>query len=112
TTNAERSPLLKEVTVRLVSAAGEHVAAAPEFRVVRYDRPAAVESSYPFEYEADTPRIRYLRDKYALASVGPRNGTDLEQTTALRYWVSRRWDKGWDAGKYQYIPPWDALTLL
>jgi hypothetical protein len=36
----------------------------------------------------------------------------LARQTALREWVSARWDDGWHSGVYGYTPPWDALQLL
>jgi hypothetical protein len=81
-------------------------------RVDVYEAPVILASSYPFTWESDTPRIRHLREKYALSDViRPADG-ELTGQWLLRRWVSRQWDKGWDEGAYRYVPPWDGLELL
>lgn len=112
TRRGDRTPLLRAVGVSLEPSAAAVPALPAGIHVVRDDEPADLPGSHPFTYETDTPRIRYLRDKYELAKILPAEGADLARTTAVRAWVSHRWNNGWDWGKYQYVPPWDALILL
>ena len=107
--SSARTPVLRGV--RLIIDAEVIRPEIGGMRVDVYDNPPIVHSSYPFTWEADTPRVRHLREKYQLHDVIG-GGDQLSQQTALRDWVSRRWDKGWSAGLYKYCPPWDALELL
>jgi len=81
-------------------------------RIDTYDNPTIARGSYPFTWESDTPRIRHLREKYHLPNVVGRAGDELARQTALRKWVSHQWKNGWKDGKYEYVPPWDALELI
>jgi len=112
TSNGAKTPLLKGVHLRLLQKTAPIPAEASDLQVMRYDRPEDAPESYEFTYEGRTPRIRYLADKYKLAAVPPADGTDLVKTDAIRFWCSHQWNKGWDDGKYEYCPPWDALILL
>lgn len=80
--------------------------------VEAFDNPRIAETSYPFEWESDTPRIRHLREKHRLEEVVRASSDELTRQMLVRKWVSQRWDKGWDLGKYHYVPAWDALELL
>lgn len=69
-------------------------------------------SSYPFRYaDPHHPRMRHLREKYHLDDVVSAGKTDLEKFALLRQWVREQWE-GWDMGKYDYCPQWDALEVL
>jgi Transglutaminase-like superfamily len=110
TGHSDTTPHLRRVTV---AAAGEpsgangeqvHVALAP-------DNAVAV-SSYRFDYaDPNQPRMRYLRDKYALEEVVAPGNTEAEKFALLRQWVREQWE-GWNANKYDYCPQWDALEIL
>lgn len=69
-------------------------------------------SSYPFEWERNSPKTQYFRERYKLADIIAATDSDLLRTTAIRRWSSSQWDKGWDMGRFQFVPPWDALLLL
>ncbi len=112
TGSGARTPLLKSVSLSLLEKQAPAPVEVSDLQVKRYDVPENAPDSYDFTYEGPTPRIRYLADKYKLASVLPAQGTDLAKTNAIRSWCSHQWNNGWDDGKYSYIPPWDALVLL
>jgi hypothetical protein len=104
-----RTPVLRGV--RLVVEADVARPDVAGMKVEAFDNPRIVRGSYPFTWESDTPRIRYLREKYNLLAVIGGND-QLNQQMALREWVSRRWDDGWSGGKYKYTPPWNAIEIL
>lgn len=112
TKDGTKTPLLKSISLSLFPKVDAVPSETSDLRVTRYDMPENAPDSYEFVYEGATPRILYLGEKYKLASIPPAEGTDLDRTSAIRYWCSHQWDKGWDWGKYQYIPPWDALILM
>jgi hypothetical protein len=110
TGSSSKTPLINGVRLEL-----EAEVVRPDCRnlhVETCDNPTMIRSSYPFEWESDTPRVRHLREKHKLLDVIGGADDEPARQILLRKWVSGRWDKGWDAGKYNYIPPWDALELL
>ncbi len=54
------------------------------------------------------PRLRMLREKYALDQVIAGADSDLERVVRLRDWVKSRWDHQQPISQ----PPWDALYML
>ncbi|MFH1743648.1 MAG: transglutaminase domain-containing protein [bacterium] len=69
-------------------------------------------SSYSFDYaNPHHPRMRHLREKYHLEDVVAPGKTETEKLALLRQWVREQWE-GWDMGKYNYCPQWDALEIL
>jgi hypothetical protein len=110
TDSSRRTPILRSVRLEL-----EADVARPDLsgiRVDAYHNGVITRSSYPFTWESDTPPIRHLREKYRIRGVIAGIGDELTQQMALRKWLSRQWKDGWDDGRYQYCPPWDALQLL
>ncbi len=107
------TPLIRSVNVTFSESEASH---RPQWydnlEVLHHERPNRVQSSYPFTYETDTPRVQYLRDKYELEKLVSSENSDLENTSEIRHWVSRQWKDGWNSGYYGYCPPWDALILL
>lgn len=110
TDSSKRTPAIR--TVRLELQADVQRPDLGGLKVETYDVPQIVRSSYPFTWESDTPRVRHLRETYKLREVIRGAGDDVAQQIVLRKWVSRQWKNGWETGKYDYVPPWDALELL
>jgi hypothetical protein len=110
TDSSQRTPVIR--SVRLVMQADLDRPDLAGLHVDAYDNPTLSVGSYPFTWESDTPRIRHLREKYNLTDVVNVAADELTQQSTLRKWVSRQWKDGWDLGKYNYVPPWDALELL
>lgn len=110
TSSSKTTPLIKGIRLEL-----EADVVRPDVRHLHvdvYDNPPIIPGSYPMTWEADTPRIRHLREKHRLNDVIREGVDELERQVLLRKWVSQQWDKGWDEGKYKYVPPWDALEVL
>lgn len=109
-----RTPLIRSLTVRVEPDPDtpKTIPWIERLTVVQFDRPEHCAGSYPFTYEQDTPRVRYLRERYGLAKLLEPGSSDIETTTRIRHWVSRQWKNGWNIGTYRYIPPWDTLQLL
>ena len=110
TTDSSVTPLLKGVTVEAkgkVSGANRErvqVSEAPDNQVAK--------SSYEFTYSnPHHPRMRHLREKYCLDDVVKAGQTDAEKMMLLSQWIREQWE-GWDLGKYNYCPQWDALEVL
>jgi hypothetical protein len=110
TAHGQRTPTLRRVTVTADLTAD--ATGAERVRVVESRSVRLVRSSYPFTYETPHPRVRYLAEKYRLAEVVEGAPTDLEAQARLRDWTRRQWLRGWDFGKYNYCPRWDALDIL
>jgi len=110
TGNMNRTPRLEEVTLKgkgkTVGANRGHLKAlvAPDNEVAR--------SSYEFTYaDPHHPRMRHLREKYNLEKIAEPGKNDAEKMFLISQWVREQWE-GWDMGKYDYCPQWDALEVL
>ena len=69
-------------------------------------------SSYRFAYQEPTERLARLVRQYKLKQVVAGRQTELEKLVALRNWCRHTAPKGWDMGRTQWCPPWDALVIL
>jgi hypothetical protein len=81
----------------------------PEKRVSP-GRPAL--GSVPFVYQAPSPRLKHLREKYQLDKVIAPGKSEMEQLMLLRYWVRNQWHTAWGSHPAAWMPPWDALVIL
>jgi len=110
TDSSSKTPVIREVRLDLQAEIDR--AAREGISTSTYENPTLVNSSYPFLWESDTPRIRHLREKYRLREVVENTDDELTRHALLRKWVSHAWNDGWHNGKYDYVPPWNALELL
>ncbi len=69
-------------------------------------------SSYRFAYQEPFDRLELLRKQHDLRKVIAGHKTELDRLVALRNWCRHTAPKGWDSGRTQWCPPWDALILL
>jgi hypothetical protein len=69
-------------------------------------------SPVPFVYQAPSPRLKLLRERYQLDKVIAPGRTELEQLMLLRYWVRNQWHSAWGSHPAAWMPPWDALVIL
>ena len=108
--HTDLTPVLKGVALE---AGGEASAVnGTQVRVTATPGNDVAVSSYPFYYaDPHHPRMRHLREKYNLEEVVAGGETETEKFALLRQWVREQWE-GWDYGKYQYCPQWDALEIL
>ncbi len=66
----------------------------------------------PFVYQAPSPRLKLLRERYKLDAVIAPGKTEMEQLMLLRYWVRNQWHTAWGGHPAAWMPPWDALIIL
>jgi hypothetical protein len=86
--------------------------AGSELKVLEAPDNEVAVSSYPFTYsDPHHPRMRHLREKYCLEDIVKDGKTDAEKFMLLSQWIREQWE-GWDMGKYDYCPQWDALEIL
>jgi len=85
---------------------------APEVRVVEATETDEARSSYRFAYQAPTDRLQRLREQYDLGAVVADCATEMERFVALRDWCRHTAPKGWDSGRTDWCPPFDALVIL
>jgi hypothetical protein len=72
----------------------------------------ALRGPTPFDYQAPSPRLQLLRERYQLDKVIAPGKTELEQLMLLRYWVRNQWHTAWGSHPAAWMPPWDALVIL
>jgi hypothetical protein len=68
--------------------------------------------SPPFTYQAPSPRLKLLRERYQLDKVIAPGKTEMEQLMLLRHWVRNQWHTAWGSHPASWMPPWDALIIL
>jgi hypothetical protein len=68
--------------------------------------------SVSFTYQAPSPRLKLLRERYKLDEVVAPGKTEMEQLMLLRYWVRNQWHTAWGSSNAAWMPPWDALIIL
>jgi hypothetical protein len=68
--------------------------------------------SVPFVYQAPSPRLKLLRERYQLDKVIAPGKTEMEQLMLLRHWVRNQCHRGWASHPALWVPPWDALLIL
>src|SRR5207248_2228237 len=66
----------------------------------------------PFVYQAPSPRLKLLRERYKLDAVIAPGKTEMEQLMLLRYWVRNQWHTAWGSHPAAWMPPWDTLIIL
>jgi len=105
------TPLLKKVTLE-----GEVEVAratlADSVRVTELTEVSRIVGSYGFAYQKPFDRLERLRKQYNLRKVIAGQKTELDRLVALRNWCRYTAPKGWDTGRTQWCPPWDALVIL
>ncbi len=74
--------------------------------------PERAVSPVPFVYQAPSPRLKLLRERYQLDKVIAPGKTEMEQLMLLRYWVRNQWHTAWGGHPAAWMPPWDTLIIL
>jgi hypothetical protein len=74
--------------------------------------PGFAAGSVPFVYQAPSPRLKLLRERYQLDKVIAPGRTEMEQLMLLRHWVRNQWHTAWEGTAASWMPPWDALMIL
>jgi hypothetical protein len=69
-------------------------------------------SVVPYVWQAPSPRLKLLRERYKLDEVIAPGKTELEQLMLLRYWVRNQWHSAWGNHPSPWMPPWDAHIIL
>ncbi len=81
--------------------------------VITENSPAEpVVSSFRFAYQRPHGRLQRLVKQYKLKQVVSDATSDLQRFVALRNWCRYTAEKGWDMGRADWCPPWDALVIL
>ena len=110
TERCELSPSIQEARFEVT---GKKLGA--NFEKIRLTQPPDNDvktSSYDFTYaDPHHPRMRHLREKYHLEEIAAAGKTDAEKFLLVSQWIREQWE-GWDMGKYDYCPQWDALEIL
>lgn len=86
--------------------------AAGRARVEKRPDTALPPASVPFAYQAPSPRLKLLRERYGLDKVIAPGKTEMEQLMLLRWWVRNQWHTAWQGGAEGWMPPWDSLVIL
>ncbi len=102
------TPTLRSVDLQ----ADVRIGAESSVRVVATSAPAGPGSSHGFAYQLPTDRLKRLAEQYKLADVVAGEETELSKLAALRDWCRHTAPKGWDMGRTDWCPPWDALVIL
>jgi hypothetical protein len=76
------------------------------------DNGSALRTATPFTYQAPSPRLKLLRERYKLDQVIAPGKTEMEQLMLLRYWVRNQWHTAWGSHPAAWMPPWDSLIIL
>jgi hypothetical protein len=76
------------------------------------DYAGSLRTSTPFTYQAPSPRLKLLRERYKLDQVIALGKTEMEQFMLLRYWVRNQWHTAWGSHPAAWMPPWDSLIIL
>lgn len=109
--SGQATPVLK--SVRLVAelqlAADQRLSGVT---VVENTPVSSVRSSYRFAFEQPHTRLELLRKQYDLKKVVSGHRREWDRLVALRNWCRHSAPKGWDSGRTQWCPPWDALVIL
>ncbi|MHB0937093.1 MAG: hypothetical protein ACYC6A_11960 [Armatimonadota bacterium] len=111
TKDRQATPLLRAVKLQ----ARLEVEPSPDagaINITRFDNQRIIRSSYPFVYQAPTPRLNLLRTKYKLDEVVADGKSEMDKLTALRAFTRHQWDNGWSAGELLWCTPLDALLLF
>lgn len=69
-------------------------------------------TSVPFVYQEVSPRLKLLRQRYALDKVIAGASTEMEQLVRLRHWVRNQWHTAWRGDAASWMPPWDTHIIL
>ncbi len=105
------TPTLQAVTLK-AEVQVTRGADADGLRVVDMTPVATDRSSHRFAYQEPSDRLTRLCKQYKLKRVVTGARTELEKLVALRNWCRHTAPKGWDRGRTDWCPPWDALIIL
>ncbi len=109
--SGDATPTLRGVALK-ADVRAARTAATEAVRVVDMTPVNLAVSSYRFAYQEPFDRLERLRKQYDLKKVTAGHKTELGKLVALRNWCRHTAPKGWDSGRTQWCPPWDALILL
>ena len=110
TTDAARTPVLKNVAVEAEVAKAALPAWAAQVKVVAVGNDPFRYTSMPFQYEdPNHPKMKALREKYKLDEVIAPGKTEMEKLVLLRTWVHDQWRYKAPSGHY---PAWDADEII
>jgi hypothetical protein len=114
TTKPQASPRLRPYCFEFRWAADETVPDDGARLVERRPEtnPERAVSPVPFAYQAPSPRLKLLRERYQLDKVIAPGKTEMEQLMLLRHWVRNQWHTAWGNHPAAWMPPWDALIIL
>ncbi len=109
TTRARVTPVLRAVKVIAQLEVARPVRAA----VVAADNPPVVRSSYPFAHQRfEEKRLPLFRQQWNLDGIVDPGADDFANLVAIRNWVRRQWEDGWNKGPAAFVPPWDGFIIL
>ncbi|HCU36858.1 MAG TPA: hypothetical protein DGT21_15845 [Armatimonadetes bacterium] len=106
--DGDATPILKAVSLS-ASVAGELPA---DVTVIEKTAVEQTVSSFRFAYQRPYERLTRLAKQYKLKQVISGAESDLERFVAVRNWCRYSAEKGWDMGRTDWCPPWDALVIL
>jgi hypothetical protein len=115
TARPQGTPRLRTFRFEFTVERGAGPADREAVRVLRRSRktnPERAVSPVPFVYQAPSPRLKLLRERYQLDKVIAPGKTEMEQLMLLRYWVRNQWHTAWGNHPAAWMPPWDALVIL
>jgi hypothetical protein len=115
TAKPQATPRLPTFRFELTVERGAPPTAGEVVRVLRRSQktnPERAASPVPFVYQAPSPRLKLLRERYQLDKVVAPGKTEMEQLMLLRYWVRNQWHTAWGSHPAAWMPPWDALVIL
>ena len=117
TSRSQATPRLRQFRLRLFGTPpDDHSRNGGSLKIVTpaqgKSEPEATVGSVPFVYQAPSPRLKQLRERYQLDKVIAPGKTEMEQLMLLRYWVRNQCHRGWASHPALWVPPWDALLIL
>lgn len=108
TTDPLSTPRLRRVTISAAPLRPKDWTSG--LRVIRFDNPAIIRSSIPFQYEPfDRPELLELRRTYELDKIVAGAETEFEVITRLAAWSATRWQRMHLKESY---PCYNALEIL
>ena len=74
--------------------------------------PVGPRGSHRFAHQQPTDRLKRLSSQYDLPQVIADEESEFARLVALRDWCRHTAPRGWDMGRTDWCPPWDALVIL
>ena len=74
--------------------------------------PLGSRGSHGFAHQQPTDRLKRLSTQYDLPQVIAGEEGEFARLVALRDWCRHTAPRGWDMGRTDWCPPWDALVIL